>query len=91
MTVGLPNLKDVGGNLDVSGQIGQTFPSLEFVGGDFVVIGTKMQALPPNIRTIGGNVIFSDKEPSSFVTDAKRAKKEGIIRGNIWCLITVEE
>ena len=88
MSIGFPKLKDVGGDLDVTGQIGQEFPSLEYVGGNFVVIGTKMKALPAKIKTIGGDVIFSDKEPSSLVTDAKRAKKQGIIRGNIWCLIT---
>ena len=88
MATGFPKLKDVGGNLDVTGQIGQEFPSLEYVGGNFVVIGTKMKALPAKIITIGGDVIFSDKEPSSLVIDAKRAKKQGIIRGNIWCLIT---
>ena len=75
MVIGFPKLKDVGGNLDVTGQIGQEFPLLEYVGENFVVIGTKMKALPANIKTIGGDVIFSDQEPSSLVIDAKRAKK----------------
>ena len=74
MVIGFPKLKDVGGNLDVSRQIGQEFPSLEYVGENFVVIGTKMKALPAKIKTIGGDVIFSDQEPSSLVIDAKRAK-----------------
>jgi hypothetical protein len=34
-----------------------------------------MKALPAKIKTIGGDVIFSDQEPSSLVIDAKRAKK----------------
>ena len=53
MSIGFPKLKDVGGDLDVTGQIGQEFPSLEYVGGNFVVIGTKMKALPAKIITIG--------------------------------------
>ena len=75
MVIGFPKLKDVGGNLDVTGQIGQEFPLLEYVGENFVVIGTKMKALPAKIKTIGGDVIFSDQEPSSLVIDAKRSKK----------------
>ena len=45
--------------------------------------------LPPNLNHVGGDLIFSDNEPASLIEDARQAKSNGIIKGNVWCLITV--
>lgn len=87
MAIQLPNLKEVGSDLDVTGQKGINFPSLERVGGNFVIIGTNMKELPVRLKHVGGDVILSDKEPPSLLEDAKKAKLNGTIKGNIWCLI----
>ena len=80
----LPSLENIGGNLNASGSQDLDIPKLRSVGGDFIVDGTQLAHLPPNLEHIGGNVFISSAEPNSLLQDLIRAKENGILKGHIF-------
>lgn len=84
----LPNLKHVGADLDITGVKDQEFPTLEYIGRNFILIQSGMPILPPNLKHIGGDVIISNEEPTSLIDCIKKAKVDGVIKGNIFILLT---
>ena len=92
MPIHAPNLKVIDQNLEAMGnkdfENGFPFPSLETIGGDMNIAYTGLPMFPKSIKKVGGNVVISDQEPYSLVVELKAAKREGIIHGNIFCIIT---
>ena len=80
----LPSLETIGGNLNASGSHGLALPKLRQVGGNFVVDGTGLANLPPLIEHIGGNAFISSMEPKSLLNELISAKKNGILKGDIF-------
>ena len=83
-----PKLKTVGKDLNLAGVTDADFPVLENIGGNFVLIQTGMKSLPPKLKNICGDVIISDQEPKSFIESIKATKREGILKGNFFIMIT---
>lgn len=83
-----PSLRQVGGDLNIAGNRQVELPKIETIGGNFIIALTGMEHLPPKLNHVGGDVIISDIEPESLLSEIKEAKKNGIIRGNIIMLIT---
>jgi hypothetical protein len=92
MPIHTPNLQSIGGDLQAAGNrdFGAEFPfpKLEFVGGSMIIAHTGMKSFPQTIKNVGGHVVISDQEPASLVEDLKRAKREGVIKGEIMCILT---
>ena len=92
MSIYAPKLETINGNLEVAGDksYGVEFPflKLETIVGNMVIPYTGMKSFPKTIKNVGGMVVISDQEPASLVLDIKQAKREGIIKGEIWCILT---
>lgn len=90
MSIFIPNLKNIGNDLNVAGnkEVSESnFPNLEVIGKNLIAYQSGFTRLPPKIKEIGGDVIISDLDKPEFLKDLKRAKRNGIIKGNIFCLI----
>jgi hypothetical protein len=92
MPIHAPNLKNVGSDLNVMGdksfQGTFPFPLLENIGGSMIIANTGMKTFPKSIKHVGSHVIISDQEPQTLVNELKEAKRAGIIKGVIMCIIT---
>jgi hypothetical protein len=83
----VPNLKHVGGELNVMGnqEINEShLPSLETINGDLIIAKSGFKKLPPKLNHIGGRVIISKSDPQSLVNDLIRAAEKGMIKGGIY-------
>ena len=83
----IPNLKHVGGELNVMGnqEVNEShFPSLETIKGDLIIAKSGFKKLPTKLNHIGGRVIISKSDPASLVNDLIRASENGIIQGGIY-------
>ncbi|MGB7070229.1 MAG: hypothetical protein WBD22_12110 [Pyrinomonadaceae bacterium] len=90
MSINVPNLRTIGGELDAANNksVSETnFPNLETIEGNFVAYCSGFRTLPVNLKEIGGDAIISDLDAPSLLEDIKRAKRNGILKGNIFCLI----
>lgn len=86
-----PLLSTIDGNLDVYGNKSMSeanLPNLEVINGNFVAAGSGFTRLPAKLGKIGGDAIIADTDPESLMDDLKRAKRDGILQGNLFCLIT---
>jgi hypothetical protein len=92
MSIHAPNLETIGGNLEAAGDksygINFPFPKLKTINGNMVIAYTGMKSFPKTIKHVGGMIVISDQEPASLVSDIKQAKRVGIIKGDIWCILT---
>lgn len=83
----IPNLKHVGGELNVMGnqEVNEShFPSLETIKGDLIIANSGFKKLPPKLNHIGGRVIISTSDPASLIDDLNQASEKGIIQGGIY-------
>ncbi len=83
----IPNLKHVGGELNVMGnqEINEShFPSLETVNGDMIIAKSGFKKLPPKLNFVGGRVIISKSDAASLVNDLIQAAEKGMIKGGIY-------
>lgn len=87
-----PDIKIVSGDLNLMGdkKVGAnfTFPHLKNVGGSMVIAYTGMKHFPKSIQYIGKHVVISDQDPKTLVDDLRAAKRSGIIKGEVMCIIT---
>lgn len=77
-----PNLKYIGGDLNVMGNIDVNeshFPSLETIEGDLITANSGFTKLPPKLKRIGGRVIISKSDPQSFMDDLIQALDSGLV------------
>ncbi|MEI6398161.1 MAG: hypothetical protein WCO71_05260 [Pseudomonadota bacterium] len=92
MNIYAPKLETIGGDLSANGNksfgVEFPFPKLETIKGNMIIPYTGMKSFPKTIRSVGGMVVISDQEPASLVLDIKKAKRDGIIKGEIWCILT---
>lgn len=82
-----PNLITLGGDLNLAGNkywSENSFPVLEYVGGNLIISDNNFKKLPVNLKWIKGNVIISKNDPVSLLEDVKKAKNSGIIFGEIF-------
>lgn len=85
--INIPNLKHVGGELNVMGnqEINEShFPSLETINGDLIIAKSGFKKLPPKLNFIGGRVIISKSDAESLVSDLIQADEKGMIKGGIY-------
>lgn len=85
--VNVPNLKHVGGAINVSGNRNlseKNFPSLEFVGGDMHLGMSGFELLPSKLTTVVGNIYLSSELPKTLVDDCLAKKAAGIVKGEIY-------
>lgn len=83
----LPQLKQIGGDLNCAGNkemSEDSFPALEFIGGDIILSGANFKKLPPRLKEVRGRAIISSKDPATLVESLKIAKAKGIIKGGIY-------
>lgn len=83
----LPQLKQIGGSLDCRGNkelSEDSFPALEFIGGDIILSGANFTKLPPKLKEVKGRGILSSKDPVSLLESMKSASAKGIIKGGIY-------
>lgn len=77
----------VGGDLDCFGNKNvseHTFPFLNSVGGRLIIANSSFTKLPDTLVEVGGDVVISRKDPESLLDDILKAKKKGIIKGEIF-------
>ncbi len=61
-----------------------SFPALEFVGGDIILSGSGFTSLPPNLKEVRGNGILSKSDSASLLYSMISAAEKGIIKGKIY-------
>jgi hypothetical protein len=91
MHINAPKLERVDSDLLVAGldmRSGFPFPILHTVGGKLDVRLTGLASFPECIEHLGGHFIFSDLDPESMRESAREAKRRGVIKGEIFCVIT---
>ncbi|MBX2976235.1 MAG: hypothetical protein KF721_08870 [Ignavibacteriaceae bacterium] len=60
-----PNLKTIGGDLHFAGNKDmseKSFPMLEYVGGNLIIVNASFTKLPEKLKCIEGDVIISEKD-----------------------------
>lgn len=83
----LQGLKNIGGDLNCAGnkQLNEnSFPSLEFIGGDIILSGANFKILPKSLIEVKGRGILSKSDPISLLESMRKAEAEGIIKGGIF-------
>ncbi len=84
----VPKLNLIGGDLNVMGNLDVNeshFPSLETIKGDLITANSGFTKLPQNLKRIGGRLIISKSDPTSFIDDLIRGLENGlVIKGDIY-------
>ena len=83
----LQGLKNVNGDLNCAGnrELNEnSFPDLEFIGGDFVLSNANFTKIPPNLKEVKGRGILSKSDPILLLESLRKAEAEGIIKGGIF-------
>jgi hypothetical protein len=83
----LQGLKNIGGDLNCAGnkELNEnSFPSLEFIGGDIILSNANFATLPPNLIEVKGRGILSKSDPITLLESMRNAEKLGIIKGGIF-------